>query len=147
MRQLQWEHKLKPPIYVNYLKVLNTKADAWNCNTSFRQDPPEHKMNYIHIGFQRGSLGQAEFCPHLNDLNRLASPSLPPCAIWPGMETAEIFASSLKSQLQFQGEGRGVMMPPKELPSPCQGWLVCRDKPQGHPQSRKQAEGKEREPS
>lgn len=38
-------------------------------------------------------------------------------------------------------------MPPKELPSPCQGWLVCRDKPQGHPQSRKQAEGKEREPS
>lgn len=27
-RQLQWERKLRPPNYVNYLKVLNTKADA-----------------------------------------------------------------------------------------------------------------------
>lgn len=70
-------------------------------------------MNYIRIGFQRRSLGQTEFCPRLNDLNRLASPSSLPCAIWLGIDTAEIFpfTSGLKAEIQLWGKSRGQWCP------------------------------------
>jgi len=60
-------------------------------------------MNYIHIGFQRGSLGEAEFYPRLNDLNRLASPSSLPRAIWLGNGNcrAFLFALGPKEPLQL----------------------------------------------
>lgn len=52
---------------------------------------------------------RTEFCPHLNDLNRLASPSSLPCAIWLRIDTAEIFTffAGLKGELQLWEEGRG----------------------------------------
>lgn len=52
---------------------------------------------------------RTEFCPHLNDLNRLASLSSLPCVIWLRIDTAEIstFSSGLSAELQLWEESRG----------------------------------------
>lgn len=98
-------------------------------------------MNYIHIGFQRIALGQTEFCPRLNDLNRLASPSSLPYAIQLRIDTADVFTFTSGLKAELWGEGRGsndVLLHPTSSHH-LDVWLVCRDKPWGQSQSRKQA--------